>query len=344
MKSKSLGYGFAQFLGIAEYAEKVIKEERTAVDARYMGDVMDQVFNQVYRESSDKEAWEFISDLINRWGNMAAEVRKSFKFRTESDVLIKTEHIPTEGVFRMPFEFTSLIVEHDEAHVVLFIDERVSPEWVSGDVELPPASASPVQTAATEDMTMNQAYEKLGMGPGKLFYSITIGQFAKEKNAEGTGIYPIEVHIPMDAPMGPDMPVMYAYPVPRSIDPEALDRYANVATVLAQRFITMLNHRAIKQTSSAPGLKPGVAHGPKRAKQKYRHFEHTTVLIDPTYAPAEGDCLPSGRHHRLHPVRGFWRHYKNGKTTWVKAHWRGDKDLGVIHHDYEVKNGKLQDR
>jgi hypothetical protein len=46
---------------------------------------------------------------------------------------------------------------------------------------------------------------------------------------------------------------------------------------------------------------------------------------------------------RLHAVRGFWRTYKKplksgpnkGKTkVFVKGHWRGDKDLGVIKKDY----------
>jgi hypothetical protein len=44
-------------------------------------------------------------------------------------------------------------------------------------------------------------------------------------------------------------------------------------------------------------------------------------------------------------VRGFYRHYKHpikhgpnkGKTRiYLEESWRGDKNLGVVTHDYEV--------
>lgn len=38
---------------------------------------------------------------------------------------------------------------------------------------------------------------------------------------------------------------------------------------------------------------------------------------------------------RYHGVRGHWRKLPN-KTVWVKAHYRGDKTLGIIHKDYKV--------
>lgn len=329
-KSKSLGFGFAKFLGIAEYCERIIKDEKQQVDARFMGDVMDQIFGQVYTMEPDA-AMPFVTDLINRWGNMAGEVRKSFKFRVDG----WNEDIPMEGPFRMPFEFCTLLIELNDCDVVMFVDERIQPHHDEEELKAKGGGAEKESTG--EAIEMDEAYRRMGMGPGMPFYSITIGQFNKDpERQEGTGIYPIEVHVPMDAPMGPDIPVMYAYPVPRSIDPSSLDTYANVALVMVERFLNILNHRAASTSVSVPGLKPGVAHGPRR-KQKYRHFEYTTVTIDPNYVPEQGVGRAGGKH-RLHPVRGFWRRYKSGKVVWVKAHWRGDKDLGVIHHDYEVKS------
>ena len=76
-----------------------------------------------------------------------------------------------------------------------------------------------------------------------------------------------------------------------------------------------------------------------------RFYQHRVIVIDPDaplYADGEGlGC--SGRKHALHSVRGFWRNLKNPKpdgTTrvWVKAHWRGDKDLGVISKEYEIRS------
>lgn len=44
---------------------------------------------------------------------------------------------------------------------------------------------------------------------------------------------------------------------------------------------------------------------------------------------------PTGRHVRLHFVRGHWRHYEDHKT-WIKWHLRGDPDLGFIDKDYRL--------
>jgi hypothetical protein len=38
----------------------------------------------------------------------------------------------------------------------------------------------------------------------------------------------------------------------------------------------------------------------------------------------------------LHSVRKHIRRYKTGKTTFVKAHFRGSKEIGILTKDYEV--------
>jgi hypothetical protein len=47
-----------------------------------------------------------------------------------------------------------------------------------------------------------------------------------------------------------------------------------------------------------------------------------------------GEGTPHSRH-RLHAVRGHMRHYKSGRISWIPAHWRGDKELGVVTKDYD---------
>ena len=42
------------------------------------------------------------------------------------------------------------------------------------------------------------------------------------------------------------------------------------------------------------------------------------------------------QHHR----RGHWRHYKNGKKTWIKNCLAGDPKLGFVHKDYNFKKGE----
>lgn len=43
----------------------------------------------------------------------------------------------------------------------------------------------------------------------------------------------------------------------------------------------------------------------------------------------------TGTRKRWHYVRGHWRHYESHKT-WIKPHFRGDIDLGVIEKEYRV--------
>ena len=93
-----------------------------------------------------------------------------------------------------------------------------------------------------------------------------------------------------------------------------------------------------------PAKRVDVDLGPVKGSHR-RFYQHRVIVIDPEaplYADGEGlGC--SGRKHALHSVRGFWRNLKNPKpdgTTrvWVKAHWRGDKDLGVISKQYEIRS------
>ena len=93
-----------------------------------------------------------------------------------------------------------------------------------------------------------------------------------------------------------------------------------------------------------PAKRVDVDLGPVQGSHR-RFYQHRVIVIDPD-APLYSDkesigC--SGRQHALHSVRGFWRTLKNPKpdgTTrvWVKAHWRGNKDLGVISKEYEIRS------
>jgi len=74
----------------------------------------------------------------------------------------------------------------------------------------------------------------------------------------------------------------------------------------------------------------------KRIRQgKKPLFDWHTVLIEPPRQklPDQGGTHASPR---LHDVRGHWVN-RNGKRYWRKAHQRGDASLGVVFHDYKLK-------
>jgi len=63
---------------------------------------------------------------------------------------------------------------------------------------------------------------------------------------------------------------------------------------------------------------------------------HVIKLTKQKHAlPAEKDAGASSRRHRMHFVRGHWRHFEQHKT-WVKWHVRGNPDLGRIEKEYRL--------
>lgn len=71
-----------------------------------------------------------------------------------------------------------------------------------------------------------------------------------------------------------------------------------------------------------------------RDKPKY---EHKTLKLD-MYG-TQGEGTSTGKRSKgtaFHSVRKHLRRYKNGKRVFVKAHFRGSKEVGVVTKDYEV--------
>lgn len=66
------------------------------------------------------------------------------------------------------------------------------------------------------------------------------------------------------------------------------------------------------------------------------HSYHVVRLANRRRAlPLTADDDHNGTRHRLHFVRGHWRHYETRKT-WIKWHLRGDPDLGFIDKHYRL--------
>lgn len=79
------------------------------------------------------------------------------------------------------------------------------------------------------------------------------------------------------------------------------------------------------------------AHCKKKSKHKLLEYKVLRLDLDKLSTSQE----PGGGTHaspRLHLRRGHWRKYQNGEKKWIKPMWVGDKDLGVVHKDYEVVN------
>ena len=71
-------------------------------------------------------------------------------------------------------------------------------------------------------------------------------------------------------------------------------------------------------------------------KPKYEHKVLRLNLFDGKSSGGESTGESSGK--AFHAVRKHIRQYKDGKVTFVKAHFRGDKTKGIITKDYEIIN------
>lgn len=109
------------------------------------------------------------------------------------------------------------------------------------------------------------------------------------------------------------------------------------------QFITFLTYpqiRDIKEKSGRPNIwinAPIKKHSDSIYKDKPR-FEHKELVIRMYETEGKGHGgVGSGEGKALHSVRKHLRTLQSGKKTWVKAHFRGNRSLGVIEKDYSLK-------
>ena len=130
-----------------------------------------------------------------------------------------------------------------------------------------------------------------------------------------------------------------------SVSSGAESELVSVGLFTLNEALTVLNReRYTIQTAQPPkSLYSNKAPGHRK------FYEHRVIVIDPDQGnPRQGDNSGlSGRKHPLHSVRGFWRKLKKPKAdgttkVWVKPHWRGDKELGVVTKEYRVLNTTSQ--
>ena len=271
---------------------------------------------------------DYITPLIHRWANDARQLRSAFKFKmSHQDMHELADFENPDLVMRLPFEECVLVVtsvvEGEIATTCLFAEERFYlPE---------------------ENEIMPDWYDDNGIAHGDKFICVT----ASFLTADGSFmLLPAEYHATMNRPLdGPDAGT-WCTAVPKGTPDSTLntmEKFGSFMFVMLGGWIASINNPN-HETEQTQGLKPGVKHRAPRNKER-RFYEHKMVIIDPLKKHAIGGVTGHGVKHRLHPVRGFWRRYKkSGKTVWVKPHWRGDKELGVITHDYEVKHGDMQNR
>ena len=109
-------------------------------------------------------------------------------------------------------------------------------------------------------------------------------------------------------------------------------------------FLIMLNYPEITDSDEVLGRPNNlVGHVPvKNMKRstlmKKPKYQHKTLVLDMYGDKSGGESSSGGRSKgtAFHSVRKHLRQYKNGKKVFVKAHFRGSKEVGVITKDYKI--------
>ena len=117
-----------------------------------------------------------------------------------------------------------------------------------------------------------------------------------------------------------------------SADTEMIFQVVGSISKAAQSFLSALHCSNVQRQEHAPDAKLQTARA-KRGKAPL--FSYWTLQLNGR--SEEGQSL-GGTHGspRVHLVRGHPREYAAGKWTWVQAHARGNKSLGMVHKDYKV--------
>ena len=108
----------------------------------------------------------------------------------------------------------------------------------------------------------------------------------------------------------------------------------NISIVVICTFLKNLYEQKINTVYTPV---PSKNHAKRVRQGKAPLFDWHTVVIEP---PKQAVPHQGGTHAspRLHDVRGHWV-VRRGKRFWRKAHQRGDASLGIVFHDYKIKEG-----
>ena len=325
-KPEHLGPGFHTWLEYLEYVEWVLTGTgRRRGKPKYMA-----LNDTLFVNDTEDDFRAMMEDLCPVDAYMARVVRSSTKYKVDASVLMnmatryeaEIEYIRNTRPLNLPFEWCSLIVTG------------------IGDDEFL------IAMAETEPRD-HKTYPELGLEPDEKFIDCSIAFYRETglKMMDGSinrgqrlSTCPVELHF-NKGKIESETTFLNAIaagvkPTPKGEDAVTIIRNMVLLWIHSFHLAAMLRN---KQIGMPPTPGKALTRRRLRKKSKHPHFEHFVVEMEVD----EPDPMQEGRtmyqpHKRMHQVRGFFRHYKSGKVSWVKSHWRGDEALGVVKKDYEV--------
>jgi len=322
-----LGRAFHDWLEWLEYAECVMLTGKKA-KPRSM-----TINERLFQCGTDAEFTKMINETVPVDAELAHIVRSSVKYKMEAQTFLDLYRLYKDELEYLA-ETRPIHLPHDWCTLVL--------EGVHGK------DGDTILVSLQETTSRNhEDYPNLGVEAGEPWYcanvcfhrssGVELSEDGKQHPEFTLSHCPVEFHF-TKGDLWQETTWLNAIaggvqPTPDGV--EACDLIRKAILIWLQTF-----HLAGVLRSKAVGLPPPPkAFRPKKFRKKRQHpnFEHFVVELpmDKREPQHTGESHASSRK-RLHQVRGFFRHYKTGKVTWVKPHWRGDEHLGVVRSDYDM--------
>jgi len=337
----SFGKAYPEWLNLLENLEDFV-EGRT----KKMKKIMYQanLFPEVAKDRSHD------AKQILIWASNAASMRSSFKFKVTSEnweVFKRTNNKPLSVVTFLPFQNVYLQYCYKHSSKILLCEQR----------------------------TLDVDYPELELLEGETYISITPAEYHEKEasvlnnRSSKLTVVPLEIHLREGIELGVDMlndefsinddlhgmkkreapPFITAFP--SGVDGSRWEEEEHSLPFLTCffLFLLLLSAKGVMQTSLGNVEGKNVVRRKPQHKRQHPMYEYRVLEIGDGSEPPLFDqsVTREAIRKRCHAVRGFFRHYKKplksgpnkGKTAvFVKGHWRGDKELGVIRKDYAFAN------
>ena len=337
----SFGKAYPEWLNLLENLEDFV-EGRT----KKMKKIMYQanLFPEVAKDRSHD------AKQILIWASNAASMRSSFKFKVTSEnweVFKRTNNKPLSVVTFLPFQNVYLQYCYKHSSKILLCEQR----------------------------TLDVDYPELELLEGETYISITPAEYHEKEasvlnnRSSKLTVVPLEIHLREGIELGVDMlndefsinddlhgmkkreapPFVTAFP--SGVDGSRWEEEEHSLPFLTCffLFLLLLSAKGVRQTTLGKVEGKNVARRKPQHKRQHPMYEYRILELGDGSEPPLFDqsVTREAIRKRCHAVRGFFRHYKKplksgpnkGKTAvFVKGHWRGDKELGVIRKDYVFAN------
>ena len=325
-KPGSLGPAFHAWLEWLEHVEHVMLGTGPIKGKpKYMA-----MNDKLFKAGTDEEFYKMMSDCMPVDAYNARIVRSSTKYKVDIGTLMEMtlkykaelQYIRDRRPLNLPFEWCTLVITGFGPDDIMVCMQETDPKD-------------------------DNPYPELNVEAGERFIDCNIAFYratgvemmgGKVNAGQRLSHCPVELHFNKGI-VEPDTVFLNA--IAEGV--QITERGAQVVEMVRNCVLIWIHsfHLSSMLRLRFPGAlaSPGKAFKRKRLRKKleHPHFEHFIVELEVDEPdPQQTGITMYQPRKRLHQVRGFFRHYKTGKVSWVRAHWRGDEALGVVKKDYEL--------